>query len=68
MVGNWSRDGAKKNRAIELRKKFPDLRDVDIAERLGRSISWVRDIFHPGENKNARNASLGKRPFNKIDS
>ena len=62
MVGNWCRDGAKKSRAIELRKKFPELKDADIAERLGRSVSWVRDIFHRGENKNTHNASLGEMP------
>lgn len=45
MVGKYSHDKSKKEKAIELKKKYPTLKEAQIAERLGMSRSWVRSIF-----------------------
>ena len=45
MVNNYSHGRSKKDKAIELKRKYPDLKEAQIAERLGMSRSWVRLIF-----------------------
>mgnify|MGYP001567044650 CR=1 FL=1 len=66
MVSNYSHDRSKKDKAIELKRKYPDLKEAQIAERLGMSRSWVRMIFvnlidkeKTGRNNDTKSAGQG---------